>query len=153
MTLNNQRRVVLTGLGSITNLGHDVMSTWTGLLAGRSGISEITAFEQDNNWTTRIAGEIRDWDPTDRLDHGEIKKMDRFSQLAVWAAAEAMEDSGLDWSQGDPYRRGVVLGSGVGGIQTIEFYAGVLRDKGPRRMSPFTVPQPLSYTHLRAHET
>jgi 3-oxoacyl-[acyl-carrier-protein] synthase II len=137
----NQRRVVLTGLGSITNLGHDVTSTWSGLLEGRSGIRQITAFEQDDRWTTRIAGEISDWDPSDRLDHSEIKKMDRFSQLGVWAAAEAMEDSGLDWEQGDPYRRGVVIGSGVGGIQTIEYYAGVLTEKGPRRMSPFTVPK------------
>jgi 3-oxoacyl-[acyl-carrier-protein] synthase II len=141
VTSLNQRRVVFTGLGSITNLGHDVTSTWSGLLEGRSGIRQITAFEQDDRWTTRIAGEISDWDPSDRLDHGEIKKMDRFSQLGVWAAAEAMEDSGLDWEQGDPYRRGVVIGSGVGGIQTIEYYAGVLTEKGPRRMSPFTVPK------------
>lgn len=141
MNTPNQRRVVLTGLGSITNLGHDVTSTWSGLLEGRSGIRQITAFEQDDRWTTRIAGEISDWDPSDRLDHSEIKKMDRFSQLGVWAAAEAMEDSGLDWEQGDPYRRGVVIGSGVGGIQTIEYYAGVLTEKGPRRMSPFTVPK------------
>ena len=141
MNTPNQRRVVLTGLGSITNLGHDVTSTWSGLLEGRSGIRQITAFEQDDRWTTRIAGEISDWDPSDRLDHSEIKKMDRFSQLGVWAAAEAMEDSGLDWEQGDPYRRGVVIGSGVGGIQTIEYYAGVLTEKGPRRISPFTVPK------------
>ena len=61
---------------------------------------------QDDRWLTRIAGEVKDWDSANRLDHSEIKKMDRFSQLGTWAAVEAMEDSGLDWEQGDPYRRG-----------------------------------------------
>ena len=141
MTVPHQRRVVLTGLGAISGLGHDVASTWNGLIEGRSGVGPITAFEQDDRWVTQIAGQVSDWDSADRLDHSEIKKMDRFSQLGTWAAVEAMEDSGLDWEQGDPYRRGVVIGSGVGGIQTIEFYAGVLRDKGPHRLSPFTVPK------------
>jgi len=141
MSVSNQRRVVITGLGAISNLGHDVDSTWSGLLEGRSGIGPITAFEQDDRWVARIAGEVRDWDPTDKLDRGEIKKTDRFAQLGLWAAIEAMENSGLDWEQGDPYRRGVVIGSGVGGIQTIEFFDGVLREKGPRRLSPFTVPK------------
>lgn len=141
MSVSNQRRVVITGLGAISNLGHDVASTWAGFIEGRSGIGGITAFEQDDRWVARIAGEVRDWDPTQKLDRGEIKKTDRFAQLGLWAAIEAMENSGLDWEQGDPYRRGVVIGSGVGGIQTIEYYDGVLREKGPRRLSPFTVPK------------
>jgi 3-oxoacyl-[acyl-carrier-protein] synthase II len=136
-----QRRVVITGLGAISNLGQDVESTWSGLLDGRSGIGPITAFEQDDSWVARIAGEIRNWDPAEKLDRGEIKKTDRFAQLGLWAAIEAMENSGLDWEQGDEYRRGVVIGSGVGGIQTIEHFAGVLKEKGPRRLSPFTVPK------------
>jgi len=133
--------VVITGLGAISNLGHDVSSTWSGLKEGRSGIGPITAFEQDDRWVTRIAGEVREWDPTTKLDRSELKKTDRFAQLGLWAAMEAMEDCGLDWQQGDPYRNGVVIGSGVGGIQTIEFNAGVLCEKGPRRLSPFTVPK------------
>ncbi len=133
--------MVVTGLGAISNLGHDVQSTWTGLLEGRSGIGPITAFEQDERWVTTIAGEVKDWDPATKLDRGEIKKTDRFAQLALWAAIEAMESSGLDWESGDPYRNGVVIGSGVGGIQTIEHYDGILREKGPRRLSPFTVPK------------
>ena len=137
----NQRRVVITGLGAISNLGHDVSSTWEGLKEGRSGIGPITAFEQDDSWVARIAGEIRNWDPAEKLDRGEIKKTDRFAQLGLWAAIEAMENSGLDWEQGDEYRRGVVIGSGVGGIQTIEHFAGVLQEKGPKRLSPFTVPK------------
>jgi len=133
--------VVITGQGAITDLGHDVTSTWNGLKEGKSGIGTITAFEQDDRWVSKIAGEVKDWDPTEKLDRGEIKKTDRFAQLGLWAAIEAMESSGLDWEQGDPYRRGVVIGSGVGGIQTIEHYDGVLREKGPRRLSPFTVPK------------
>ncbi len=141
MSTFHQRRVVITGLGAISNLGHNVASTWDGLREGRSGIGPITAFEQDDRWVSTIAGEVKDWDPEISLDRGEIKKTDRFAQLGLWAAIEAMEDSGLDWEQGDPYRRGVVIGSGVGGIQTIEFYDGVLRERGPRRLSPFTVPK------------
>lgn len=133
--------MVVTGLGAISNLGHDVPSTWNGLLEGRSGVDTITAFEQDERWTTTIAGEVKDWDPSEKLDRSEIKKTDRFAQLAMWAAIEAMEHSGLDLESGDPYRRGVVMGSGIGGIQTIEFYDEVLRVKGPRRLSPFTVPK------------
>ena len=133
--------MVVTGLGAISNLGHDVPSTWSGLLEGRSGIGSITAFEQDERWVTTIAGEVRDWDPATKLERGEIKKTDRFAQLALWAAIEAMESSGFDWENSDVYRNGVVIGSGVGGIQTIEHYDGVLREKGPRRLSPFTVPK------------
>ena len=141
MAAQQHRRVVVTGLGAISNLGHDVPSTWAGLLEGRSGIGPITAFEQDERWVTTIAGEVKDWDPATKLDRGEIKKTDRFAQLALWAAIEAMESSGLNWEDGDPYRNGVVIGSGVGGIQTIEHYDGILREKGPRRLSPFTVPK------------
>ena len=141
MSAQYQRRVVITGLGAISNLGHDVASTWNGLIEGRSGIATITAFEQDDLWNTTIAGEVKDWDPTEKLDRGEMKKTDRFAQLGIWAAVEAMESSGLDLNQGDPYRRGVVIGSGVGGIQTIEINSNILTEKGPRRLSPFTVPK------------
>ena len=141
MAAQQHRRVVVTGLGAISNLGHDVPSTWSGLLEGRSGIGSITAFEQDERWVTTIAGEVRDWAPATKLERGEIKKTDRFAQLALWAAIEAMESSGFDWENSDVYRNGVVIGSGVGGIQTIEHYDGVLREKGPRRLSPFTVPK------------
>ena len=141
MTVPFQRRVVITGLGAISNLGTDVESTWNGLREGRSGISAITAFEQDERWNTTIAGEVQNWDPSDKLDRGEIKKTDRVAQLGIWAAVEAMEDSGLDWEQCDPYRNGVVIGSGVGGIQTIEASSLLLADRGPKRLSPFTVPK------------
>lgn len=141
MTVPFQRRVVITGLGAISNLGTDVESTWDGLREGRSGIRSITAFEQDERWNTTIAGEVQNWDPSEKLDRGEIKKTDRVAQLGIWAAVEAMENSGLDWEQCDPYRNGVVIGSGVGGIQTIEASSLLLADRGPKRLSPFTVPK------------
>ena len=141
MSVSYQRRVVITGLGAISNLGTDVESTWNGLREGRSGIRSITAFEQDERWNTTIAGEVQNWDPSEKLDRGEIKKTDRVAQLGIWAAVEAMENSGLDWEQCDPYRNGVVIGSGVGGIQTIEASSLLLADRGPKRLSPFTVPK------------
>ena len=141
MSLFSQRRVVITGLGAISNLGHDVASTWSGLLEGRSGIGPITAFEQDERWSSRIAGEVRDWDAADKLERAEIKKTDRFAQLGIWASIEAMEHSGLAWQEGDASRRGVVIGSGVGGIQTIEYFSSILAERGPKRLSPFTVPK------------
>ncbi|MBC8523249.1 beta-ketoacyl-ACP synthase II [PVC group bacterium] len=141
MTDPSKRRVVVTGLGAVTNIGHDVATTWSSLLAGKSGIGPITSFEQDDQWSTKIAGEVLGWDPADHLDKSSIKRMDRFSQLGVFAATEAMNHSGLDWENGDPFRHGVSIGSGVGGISTIEHFANVLRDRGPRRLSPFTVPR------------
>ncbi|HIB50718.1 MAG TPA: beta-ketoacyl-[acyl-carrier-protein] synthase II [Phycisphaerales bacterium] len=141
MSLFSQRRVVITGLGAISNLGHDVASTWSGLLEGRSGIGPITAFDHDERWPSRIAGEVRDWNAADKLERAEIKKTDRFAQLGIWASIEAMEHSGLAWQEGDASRRGVVIGSGVGGIQTIEHFSSILAEKGPKRLSPFTVPK------------
>jgi 3-oxoacyl-[acyl-carrier-protein] synthase II len=141
MSLFSQRRVVITGLGAISNLGHDVASTWSGLLEGRSGIGPIIAFEQDARWPSRIAGEVRDWNAADKLERAEIKKTDRFAQLGIWASIEAMEHSGLAWQEGDASRRGVVIGSGVGGIQTIEHFSSILSERGPKRLSPFTVPK------------
>ena len=108
------RRVVVTGLGAVTNVGTDVQKTWRSLIEGRSGIGPITAFEQNDEWSVRIAGELRDWNPVDRIDHRESKRMDRFAQVGLYAAIEAAEDCGIDFSTGDPYRRGVVIGSGIG---------------------------------------
>ena len=136
-----QRRVVVTGLGAVTNLGLDVPSTWNGMLEGRSGISTITAFEQNEEWTVRIAGEVRDWDPSLRVDHREAKRMDRFCAMGMYAAVEAAQDCGVDFATGDPYRRGVVIGSGIGGILTIEEGHTKLLKTGPRKISPFIVPR------------
>ena len=105
------------------------------------GLGLLQRSNKDERWNTTIAGEVQNWDPSEKLDRGEIKKTDRVAQLGIWAAVEAMENSGLDWEQCDPYRNGVVIGSGVGGIQTIEASSLLLADRGPKRLSPFTVPK------------
>ena len=135
------RRVVITGLGAVTDLGVGVSALWDGLSTGRSGISTITAFEQSDEWTTTIAGEASDFDPSIVMTVPEARKADRVCQLGVAAAVEAATDRGIDFTSGDPYRRGVAIGSGIGGILTIEEHFERLLDKGPNRLSPFVVPK------------
>lgn len=137
-------RVVVTGIGAVTNLGHDEPSTWAAMREGRSGIGPIRgeAFSRyKDTWTVRIAGQIRDFDPTKVIDHREAKRLDRFTQLGVYAADEAVRNSGIDFSREDPERCGIVIGSGIGGIQTIEEGVGTMAERGPDRLSPFTVPR------------
>lgn len=141
MTTRQNRRVVVTGLGAVTNVGHDVPTMWKSLIAGRSGVDTIRCFEQDDQWNVRIAGEVREWDPGKVLEHSEVKRTDRFCALGMCAAEEAAIDSGIDFKSGDPYRRGVVIGSGIGGILTIEEGHAKLLKYGPRKISPFTVPK------------
>lgn len=135
------RRVVVTGLGAVTNLGPDIPGLWSALVAGRSGIDTITAFPQDDQWTVRIAGEVRGWNPGAVIEHNELKRMDRFCAFGLCAAVEAARDAGFDPNSGDPYRHGVAIGSGIGGIITIETGHTKLLETGPRRISPFTVPK------------
>ncbi|MAH67123.1 MAG: beta-ketoacyl-[acyl-carrier-protein] synthase II [Phycisphaerae bacterium] len=135
------RRVVVTGLGAVTDLGTDAPSTWEGMLSGRSGVVPITAFEQDDEWTTRFAGEVSDFDPSKIIDVREAKRMDRASLLGLVAAEEAANDCGIDFSTGDPDRRGVAIGSGIGGIITIEVGLLKLERTSPKKISPFTVPK------------
>jgi 3-oxoacyl-[acyl-carrier-protein] synthase II len=136
-----RRRVVVTGLGAVTNIGNDVPSMWQSMVEGRSGIARISCFDQDDQWAVRIAGEVRNWDPSAVLEHNELKRMDRFCVLGICAAEEAARDCGIDFKNGDPYRRGVVIGSGIGGILTIEEGHAKLLKTGPRKISPFTVPR------------
>jgi len=135
------RRVVVTGLGAVTDVGHDVPSMWSSMVEGRSGIGPISYFDQGEDWMVRFAGEVRDWDPTKVIDARETKRMDRFCLLGLAAAIEAATGSGLDFTTGDPYRRGVAIGSGVGGIDTIETGHLKLLKTGPRKVSPFVVPR------------
>ena len=136
-----QKRVVITGLGAVTDLGVGAEALWHGLCEGRSGIGTITAFEQGDEWLTTIAGEASDFDPADFMSVPDVRKADRACQLGMAAAVEAAKDSGIDFESGDPYRRGVAIGSGIGGILTIESQYAKLLDKGPRRLSPFVVPK------------
>ena len=141
MSTISKRRVVVTGLGAMTDIGVDVPTFFDSLTAGRSGIGSVTCFEQGDEWTTRIAGEVIDFDPSGVIEHRDLKKVDRNCALGLVAADEAVRNCGLDFSVGDPYRRGVVIGSGVGGIQTIEQEDRKLIKGGARRVSPFTVPK------------
>lgn len=137
-------RVVITGLGAVTNLGLDADSTWAAMREGRSGIGriehELFAKFKDT-WTCRIAGQIRNFDPTRRMDARDARRLDRFTQLGLTAAIEAVERSGLDFARINGERAGVVIGSGIGGIQTIEEGLIVMAERGPDRISPFTVPR------------
>jgi 3-oxoacyl-[acyl-carrier-protein] synthase II len=141
MSILSRRRVVVTGLGAVTNIGTDVPALWDALTAGRSGISVITAFQQDEEWTVRIAGEVRGWKPEAVIESRELKRLDRVAALGLAAAVEAARDCGFDFEAGDPYRRGVAIGSGIGGIITIEEGHKRLLEAGPRKISPFTVPR------------
>lgn len=136
-----KRRVVITGLGAVTDIGTDVPSMWQSMLEGRSGISKLDAFVQSDAWPVSIAGQVRNWDPSGIVDHREAKRIDRFCLFGICAAEEAARDCGIDFKSGDPYRRGVVIGSGIGGILTIEEGHSKLLEGGPRKISPFTVPK------------
>lgn len=140
----NRPRIVITGLGAVTNLGPDEPSTWAAMREGRSGIATIEGEEfqrHHREWDVRIAGQVRDWDPTPVIDGRELKRLDRFAQLGLCAASEAVARSGIDFSREDRERCGVVIGSGIGGIRTIEEGCIILEERGPDRISPFTVPR------------
>jgi 3-oxoacyl-[acyl-carrier-protein] synthase II len=136
----NRRRVVITGLGCITALAESADGLFAALLEGRSGISTIELFET-SSYPVHIGGEIKDFDVGRYVDVREGKRMDLFSQYAVAAAKQAIEDSGLDLDKEDLYRIGVIVGTGIGGIQEIEEQHIRLLEKGIRRVSPFTVPR------------
>jgi len=138
---NSRRRVVVTGLGAVTDVGSDVPTMWSSIKEGRSGINTITAFDQSEDWAVTIAGECSEWDSEAVLGKRDARKQDRFALLGIDAADQAARDCGIDFTTGDPYRRGVVIGSGVGGIRTIEIAVEKLHDIGPRKINPFTVPK------------
>lgn len=135
-----QRRVAVTGVGLVTPLGCSTEATWSGLIAGRSGIGPITQFDP-SEFTVTIAGEVADFDPLKWFDKKNVKKSDRFIQLAVAAAEMALADAGLKIPLEDPERTGVLVGVGLGGLGTIEEAHEILRTKGPRRLSPFMIPR------------
>ncbi|MEC8855962.1 MAG: beta-ketoacyl-ACP synthase II [Chloroflexota bacterium] len=138
----DRNRVVVTGMGAITPLGQTPDAFWANLLAGKPGIGPMTLCDA-TDYPCRIAGEVRDFDPTQYIDVKESRRMARFSQLAVAAGLTAVESAGLDISQEDPYRVGVVLGNGNGGFPTLEDNCRVLAEKGGMRMTPFFFPMVL----------
>jgi 3-oxoacyl-[acyl-carrier-protein] synthase II len=133
------RRVVVTGLGLVSPLGIGTEATWDGLVAGRSGAGPITKFDTEG-YAVRIAAEVKDFDPGRWIEHKEIKKFDTFVHYAVAASDMALEQSGLEISEDNAERIGVVIGSGIGGFPMIEQNHIKLLDRGPRRVSPFFIP-------------
>jgi 3-oxoacyl-[acyl-carrier-protein] synthase II len=127
-------------MGAITPLGSSVETFWDGLVAGKCGIGLLTLFDADG-FDTRFAGECWDFDPTQWIDRRYIKRLDRFAQFALASAIDAVADSGLDCSKEDPYRVGVITGSGIGGIWELEQQHLRLLNKGPSRVSAFTIPK------------
>ena len=136
----NRRRVVITGLGCVTALAESVGELFTALCEGKSGISTIESFDT-SDYPVKFGGEIRNFDITKYVDQRESKRMDRFTQFAMAAAMQAVDDSGLDFSKEDAFRAGVIVGTGIGGIKEIEEQHIRLLEKGPRKVSPFCVPR------------
>ncbi len=133
------RRVVITGVGLVSALGLGTKETWDGLLAGRSGIGPVTHFDA-SDFSVRIAGEVKDFDPLRFVAKKEVKKMDAFMQYALAASDFAMEDAGLVIKEDNAVRVGVFIASGIGGFSTIEREHSALLKGGPRRISPFFIP-------------
>jgi 3-oxoacyl-[acyl-carrier-protein] synthase II len=134
-----RRRVVVTGVGLVSPLGVGTAQNWEALLAGRSGIGPITRFDA-TEYPSRIAGEVKGFDPLDYLDKKEVKKSDTFIHYALAAAQFAVEDAGLTIPESEAERVGVIIGSGIGGLPLIETMHRILVEKGPNRVSPFFIP-------------
>src|SRR5690606_3793069 len=135
-----ERRVVVTGLGLVSPLGNSVQANWEAAVAGRSGIGPITRFDA-SRLQTRFAGEVRNFDPATVMDPKEARRYDTFIHYALAAAVEAVQDAGLTFEGELAERTGVVFGSGMGGLESIEENSHILKERGPRRISPFFVPR------------
>ena len=133
------KRVVITGLGVVSPVGNDVPTMWDSLLQGRSGIDLIKAFDTSNH-TVRIAGEVKDFDATQRFEPKAMKRLDRCVQLCMWATYEAVADAKIDFEAHDRAEIGVIIGSGIGGISIWEGEHTKFIEKGPARVSPFLIP-------------
>jgi 3-oxoacyl-[acyl-carrier-protein] synthase II len=138
-----KRRVVITGLGAITPLGNDVESFWNSIKLGENGINEISLFNAEN-LKVKMAAEVKNFDVNNFIDKKESKRMDRYTQFALIASDEAIKDSNLDLNSLNKERIGVIFGSGIGGIRTIEAQIRTLALKGPNRISPLTIPMGIS---------
>lgn len=134
------RRVFITGLGVVTGLGDTLEGYWSGLLEGRSGVGPLTLFDT-THFKVHFGGQVRDWDGDARFGHKEAKRLDRFAQFAMVASQSAVEDSGIDFGTLPPERCGVFIGSGIGGLNEFEEQHRNYVEKGPSRISPFTIPK------------
>ena len=138
MTRPDSQRVAVTGMGLVTPVGNDLPSSWSAILAGRSGAGLISQFDT-SSFKTHIAAEVKNFDPTFYVDKKEARRTDRFLHFAVAAAQEATADARLDMAYFTPRRVGVVVGSGIGGVHILLDQHDIMNERGPRRVSPFTV--------------
>ncbi|MCZ6552291.1 MAG: beta-ketoacyl-ACP synthase II [SAR324 cluster bacterium] len=138
-----RKRIAVTGLGCVSPLGNNVKDTWAGLSGGRSGIGPITKFDA-SQYRSRMAGEVRNFDPSPVIDASDLKKMDLFIQYALVSTKEALDDAGLEIDEELSYDTGTSIGIGIGGLISIEHFHEVLLERGPRRISPFLIPMVLS---------
>jgi 3-oxoacyl-[acyl-carrier-protein] synthase II len=135
---NGRRRVVITGLGLLSPLGNSVDSSWSALLAGESGVNEITLFDH-TDYPVHFACELKDFDPTVWIDRKAARRMDRFAQMVLAAARQAEQDSGVDVSS-NPERTGASIATGIGGLRSFQDCYDILRERGPDRVNPFSIP-------------
>ncbi|MCH2533377.1 MAG: beta-ketoacyl-ACP synthase II [Bdellovibrionales bacterium] len=138
-TQKPQRRVVVTGMGILSPVGNSVLESWENVIAGKSGIDKITAFDA-SSYSSQIAGEVKNFNPEDFIHKKELKKMDRFIQLSIAASMQAWKDCGLDISEELCEKTGVIIGVGMGGLPQIEIQHSIQVDRGPNRISPFFIP-------------
>jgi 3-oxoacyl-[acyl-carrier-protein] synthase II len=133
------RRVVITGMGTITSIGHTVDEFWASLMAGKCGIERVTHFDT-TDFSCQIGAEVKNWDAAQHMDPKEARRNDRYTHFGFCAARQAVKDASLDMTKEDSDRVGVIVGSGIGGMGTFETQLKVLIEKGPRKVSPFTIP-------------
>jgi 3-oxoacyl-[acyl-carrier-protein] synthase II len=145
----NKKRIVITGMGVVTPVGIGVDAYWNSLINGVSGVDYVKAFDV-TKYPTKIAAEIKNFNPEDFIDKKKIRKMDRFVHFAVAASKLAIENAKLDMTKEDPYRVGIIVGSGIGGLNVIETQNKILLEKGPDRISPFLIP--MLITNIAAGE-
>jgi 3-oxoacyl-[acyl-carrier-protein] synthase II len=138
MSVNGRRRVVITGMGAVTPLGNDVETSWQNLVSGQSGAGPITQFDT-TDYYVKFACELKDFEPTNWIDYKTARRMDRFAQMVVAAARQAEQDCGIDISK-EPDRIGASIATGIGGLQSFQDCHTQLRDKGPDRVNPFSIP-------------
>src|SRR5689334_24611322 len=144
MATSSERRVVITGLGVVTPVGNSVDVFWDNLVTGQCGIDEITSFDA-SPFDTQIAAQVKDFDPLPAFPSPkEIRRTDRYSQFGIYAAWQALKDSGLDLNKTNADEVGAFIGSGIGGLQTTSEQLKVLYDRGPGRLSPFMIPMLIS---------
>jgi 3-oxoacyl-[acyl-carrier-protein] synthase II len=142
-TVSPHKRVVVTGMGVIASLGHNVGDFWANILAGKNGIDRVTLFDA-KDYACQIGAEVRGWEAAQHMDPKEVRRNDRYTHFGFCAAKQAVADAKLDMTKEDSDRVGVIIGSGIGGMLTIELQHSVLLERGPRKVSPFMIPALIS---------